>query len=57
MPRFVNAATLKRMLKAKSSELLLKRTGDRWSVCDDSTRIDLTDDSVEFRLGEVQIFS
>ncbi len=57
MPQFINAATLKRMLNAKRSELLLKRTGARWIVCEDSTRIDLLDDSVEFRLGAVQIFS
>jgi hypothetical protein len=57
MPRFVNAATLKRMLKAKNSDLLLKRSGERWTICDDSTRVDLADDSVEFRLGAVQIFS
>lgn len=57
MPRFVNAATLKRMLKAKRSDLLLKKSGARWEICEDSTRIDLTDDSIEFRLGAVQIFS
>ena len=57
MPRFVNAATLKKMLKAKRSELLLRRTGERWEICEDSTKIDLMDDSVEFRLGAVQIFS
>jgi len=57
MPRFVNAATLKRMLKAKSSALLLKRIDGRWEVVENSGRIDLLDDSVEFRLGAIQIFS
>ena len=57
MPRFVNVATLKRMLRAKRSEVLLKRSGGGWVVCDNSARIDLLDDSVEFRLGAVQIFS
>jgi hypothetical protein len=57
MPRFVNAATLKRMLKADQSDLLLKRTRERWEVCDDSLHVDLLDDSVEFRLGAVQIWS
>jgi len=57
MPRFVNAATLKRMLGAEPSELLLKKSGERFDVCDDSTKIDLTDESVEFRLGAIQIFS
>jgi hypothetical protein len=45
------------MFKAQRSELLLKKVGERWEICEDSTRIDLTDDSVEFRLGAVQIFS
>jgi len=56
-PRFVNAATLKRMLKARRSDVLLKRTGDSWEVCENSLRIDLTDDAAEFRLGTVQIYS
>jgi len=57
MPRHVNVATLKKMLKAKRSELMLKRVGDRWEVCENSMIVDLTDDSVEFRLGLIQIFS
>lgn len=57
MPRFVNAATLKRMFKAHRSDLLLKKMGERWEVCENSNRIDLADDSIEFRLGAVQIFS
>lgn len=57
MPRFVNAATLKRMLKADASDVLIKRTDAGWAVCENSERIDLLDDSVEFRLGAVQIFS
>ena len=57
MPRFVNAATLKQMFKADRTDLLLKKVGERWEVCENSTRIDLTDDTVEFRLGAVQIFS
>jgi hypothetical protein len=56
-PRFVNAATLKRMCRAKRSALLLKRVGERWEVCENSATIDLLDASVEFRLGEIQIFS
>src|SRR5262245_12979181 len=57
MTRFVNSATLKRMLKAKRGDLLLRRVGEKWEVCEDSLRVDLLDDSVEFRLGPVQIFS
>jgi hypothetical protein len=57
MPRFVNARTLKRMLKAQLADVLLKRNGSRWEICEDSTQIDLADETVEFRLGAVQIFS
>lgn len=57
MPRYVNVATLKRMLRADASEVLLKRGGDRWEVCGDSLQVDLLDGTVEFRLGTVQIWS
>ena len=57
MPRFVNAATLKRMLKAHDSDVLLKQVRGRWEICDDFLRVDLLDDSVEFRLGAIQIWS
>lgn len=57
MPRFVNAATLKKMFKAKRTDLLLRKKGSQWEICEDLTKIDLTDDSIEFRLGTVQIFS
>jgi hypothetical protein len=57
MPRFVNAATLKRMLRADASDVLLKRTGAGWEICGDSLRVDLLDSSVEFRLGTIQIWS
>ena len=57
MPRFVNAATLKRMLKAKPSDMLLRRVADRWEIAEDGLGIDLLDESVEFRIGAVQIFS
>ncbi len=57
LPRFINAATLKKMLRAKRSDLLMKRVGDKWEVLENSGRIDLHDDSVEFRLGAIQVFS
>jgi hypothetical protein len=57
MPRFVNVATLKSMLKAKLSDVMLKKIGDWWEICGDAMVVDLLDDSVEFRLGQVQIFS
>ena len=57
MPRFVNVATLKRMLKAERSDTLLRKTVDGWEICEDALKVDLLDDSVEFRLGAIQIFS
>jgi hypothetical protein len=57
MPRMVNVATLKLMLKADPQELVLKRVGERWEPCEDSHRVDLEDDKVEFRIGAVQVFS
>jgi len=57
MPRFVNVATLKKMLKANPDELVLKGVGRRWEVCDNSMMVDLADDSVEFRIGLIQAFS
>jgi hypothetical protein len=57
MPRFVNAATLKQMFRASPADLLLKKCGVGWEVCENSLIVDLTDDSVEFRLGPVQILS
>jgi hypothetical protein len=57
MPRFVNVATLKKMLKASRAELMLKRVRDHWEICENSLMVDLTDDSVEFRIGLIQIFS
>lgn len=57
VPRFVNAATLKRMLKADPADLLLKKVRNRWEICEDSVRVDLLDDSVEFRIGAIQIYS
>ena len=57
MPRFVNAATLKRMLNAERSDTLLRKAVDGWEICEDSLKVDLLDDSVEFRLGAIQIFS
>jgi len=55
--RFVNVATLKRMLKAKRSDVFLRRAGDAWEICADSMKVDLADASVEFRMGTVQIYS
>ena len=55
--RFTNVATLKKMLRAERSDVLLRRVADRWEVCPDSMRIDLADDSAMFRLGPIEIYS
>jgi hypothetical protein len=55
--RFVNAATLKVMLRANRSDVLLRKSGDDWEIYPDSAKIDLADTSVEFRLGRIQIYS
>ena len=55
--RFTNVATMKKLLKADRAEVLLRKAGDTWEICPDSMRVDLADDSVEFRLGPVQIYS
>lgn len=56
-PRVVNVSTLKKLLKGKRSDVLLKRVGEVWEVCEDSLKVDLLDDSIEFRMGKVAIFS
>ena len=55
--RFTNVATLKRMMKARRSDVFLRKAGDTWEICPDSMSVDLADDAVEFRLGPVQIYS
>jgi hypothetical protein len=56
--RILNAATLKAMLKAHKSDVLFRKLSDgTWDICDDSHRVDLLDGTVEYRLGDVQIFS
>jgi hypothetical protein len=56
-PRFVNIGTMRKMLNAKNSDLILKRNGSQWEIQEDHMRVDLTDDSVEYRVGDVQVFS
>jgi hypothetical protein len=55
--RFTNVATMKKLLRADRSDILLRKVGDAWEICPDSMRVDLADDTVEFRLGPVQIYS
>ena len=57
-PRTVNAVTLKLLLGGSPSETLLKKTGGNiWAVCDDSTQIDLKNRRVQFRLGQIAVYS
>lgn len=56
-PRYINAATLKRLLGGNRKDRLLQKSGDSWSICDDGTVVDLSDASVEFRLGPVSVYS
>lgn len=54
----INAATMKAMLRAHRSDVLLRRVADdRWEICDDSHNVDLLDGAVEYRLGDIQVYS
>jgi hypothetical protein len=55
-PRFINAATLKQ-LAGKPRASLLRQDGAVWRVCPNSWRIDLADETIVYRLGDVQIYS
>jgi hypothetical protein len=57
MKRFVTALTLKRLLKGKRSDTLLKNNGATWIICDDDLRIDLEDTQTQFRVGRVAVYS
>lgn len=57
VPRYVNAATLKAIAGGRRLDRLLKKTHLGWEFVPNETQIDLTDDSQEFRLGRLTIFS
>jgi hypothetical protein len=57
VPRYVNAATLKTMVGARSLDQLFKKVGDAWEFVDNNVMIDLTDRTEQFRVGRVTIFS
>jgi hypothetical protein len=57
MPQFVNAATLKAMLGAGTSDVLFRLVGRHWEICPDSFVVDLDNKTVVFKLGQVQIYS
>jgi hypothetical protein len=56
-PRAITAHTLKLLLDAKPAEVLMRRAGTEWVICEDATPIDLLDNGVEFRLGRISIYS
>lgn len=55
--RYANVATIKRMLKVRWSETVLRQRGGGWEICPDSFVVDLLDDSVEFRIGTIRLLS
>jgi hypothetical protein len=56
-PRRVNAATLKVLAGGQKADSLMKKTQDGWVFVDDDAMIDLADNSLEFKLGRLTIFS
>ncbi len=54
--QFINVATLKALLE-RPRDTLLMRTEQRWMICSEDHRIDLTDGTQEYRLGEIQVYS
>ena len=57
VPRRVNAATLKRIAGGQRFDRLLRKTTSGWEFVSDDTMIDLQDNSIEFKLGRLTIFS
>jgi hypothetical protein len=57
IPRWVNAATLKALAGGKPFDRLLKKTPSGWAFVADQTMVDLADKTVEFKLGQLTIFS
>ena len=58
LDRFCNAATLKAMVVGGSpDDVLFRKTGERWDICDDADRIDLEDRTATFKLGRIEIQS
>jgi len=56
-PRYTNGATLKVMLGAKKSDLLLREENHTWVICENDARIDLLDRAVRFKVGPVAVYS
>ena len=57
LPRFTNAATLKAMVGADSSDVLLRKVGERWEICPGAYPVDLEDHTQVFRVRQLEILS
>lgn len=57
LDRFINAATLKAMVGASRRDVLFRKAGERWEICDDADRIDLEDRTAIFKTGRIEIQS
>jgi hypothetical protein len=57
LPRFVNAATLKSIVGASSSDVVLRKVGERWEICGDAYSVDLQDRTQVFRVRHLEISS
>lgn len=53
----VRAGTLKRLVGAALGEQLLKKVGEAWIFVPKNEMVDLTDESVQYRLGTLSILS
>jgi hypothetical protein len=56
-PQYVSAGTLKAMLNQRDGVLLKRVSAAKWAVCPDTEQIDLHDTSVEFRVGDIKVYS
>ena len=57
VPRRITARTLKQLAGGRWTDQLLRKTSAGWEFVDDSAMIDLADNSVQFKLGRLTIFS
>ena len=57
LPRYINAATLKALVRARPRDLLFRKTAQGWEICPDSNVIDVQDNTAIFRIGKLEILS
>ena len=57
LPRYINAATLKALVRARPRDLLFRKAAQGWEICSDSQVIDVQDNTAVFRIGKVEILS